>query len=194
MTASNIGGHNEIKFQTSYLFICCLVDLYGVYIRKFRYAGTGKQKNPLTDAYINELRGSTGIDKVQKGSALLKGVLGRLRKGGVLAFLADLRVSPNGIIVDFLGTKASVAPGMGMFAKQTNVPIFPAILIREGWTKHRLQIFEPILPDPELPKKADQQQLTQAVFVVIERAIRKHPEQWFWYNKRWILTPPSKEK
>lgn len=152
---------------------------------------TGRQKNPLVDVYINALRGATGIPKVQKGSALLKGVLGKLRKGGVLAFLADIRVSPNGIMVDFLGKEASVAPGMGLFAKQTKVPIFPVIIIREGWTKHRLQAFDPVWPDPELEKKPDQQRLTQAVFVVMEQVIRKYPEQWFWYNKSWILTPPS---
>jgi lauroyl/myristoyl acyltransferase len=152
---------------------------------------TGKQKNPLADAYINKLRGATGIPKVQKGSALLKGVLGNLRKGGVLAFLADLRVSSNGIMVDFLGKKASVAPGMGVFAKQTNVPIFPVIAIREGWAKHRLQVYEAVRPDPALAKKPDQERLTQAVFVVMEEAVRRYPEQWFWYNKNWILTPPD---
>jgi len=31
--------------------------------------------------------------------------------------------------------------------------------------------------------------MTQAIFDIIEAAIRTDPSQWFWYNKRWILDP-----
>jgi hypothetical protein len=31
--------------------------------------------------------------------------------------------------------------------------------------------------------------MTQEVFTLIEREILDRPEQWFWYNKRWILDP-----
>mgnify|MGYP006919536186 FL=1 len=31
--------------------------------------------------------------------------------------------------------------------------------------------------------------MTQAVLANVEAAIRRAPEQWFWYNKRWVLTP-----
>ena len=33
--------------------------------------------------------------------------------------------------------------------------------------------------------------MTQEVFTIMEQAIREMPEQWFWYNKSWILDPPS---
>jgi lauroyl/myristoyl acyltransferase len=150
---------------------------------------TGKQKNPLTDAYINKMRGSTGIPTVQKGSSLLRSVIRRLRQGNVLAFLADLRVAPNGILVTFLGQKASVAPGMALFAKQAGVPIIPTIVTREGWTRHRLIFHDPVRPDPEADKDEDRRRMTQEVFDLMTRAVREHPEQWFWYNKSWILEP-----
>jgi lauroyl/myristoyl acyltransferase len=79
---------------------------------------------------------------------------------------------------------------MAKFAKQTGVPIFPLIIRREGWTKHRLAFSDPILPDPEVSKAEDCVRMTQEVFDVIDKAVRETPEQWFWFNKRWILDPP----
>jgi lauroyl/myristoyl acyltransferase len=34
--------------------------------------------------------------------------------------------------------------------------------------------------------------MTKAVMKTIDAAIRRNPEQWFWYNGRWILDPVSK--
>ena len=151
---------------------------------------TGKQKNPRVDEALNKLRGATGIATVQRGSTLLRQVVTRLKKGQVLAFLADLRVSPTGTIVDFLGAQASVAPGMARFAKQTGVPIFPIVTRRVGWSRHHFVFSGPVFPDPDTPKAEDTDRMTQAAFDVIDEAIRETPEQWFWFNKRWILDPP----
>tara|TARA_B100000809_G_scaffold3883_1_gene4142 strand:+ start:827 stop:1771 length:945 start_codon:yes stop_codon:yes gene_type:complete len=155
---------------------------------------TGKQKNPLTDARLNEMRSSTGMSYVQVGSSMLKAVIRRLRDGGILAFQADLRVAKGGIEVDLLGTTASVAPGMAMFANQTNVPILPMLVTRHGWTRHKMEFQDPILPDPDSPKKEDQKRLTREMFVMVDKAVRDFPEQWFWYNKSWILAPVPDEQ
>ena len=48
--------------------------------------------------------------------------------------------------------------------------------------------------DPEVGKAEDCVRMTQEVFDVAEKAIRETPEQWFWFNKRWILDPPNYEK
>jgi KDO2-lipid IV(A) lauroyltransferase len=91
--------------------------------------------------------------------------------------------------VDFFGGRANVAEGTAVFARQTGVPIFPTIPIREGIVRHRIKILDPIWPDPSLEKKEDIRRLTQATLTAIEAEIRKRPELWFWYNKRWILDP-----
>jgi len=156
---------------------------------------TGRQKNPLVDRRLNEMRAATQIPLIQKGSSLLRSVIRRLRQGEVLAFLADLRVRKGGMMVEFLGKTASVAPGMALFAKQTRVPILPMIVTRVGWTRHRMEFLEPVWPDAELSKAEDQQRMTQIVFDHIDAAVRREPEQWFWFNKSWILAPvPGQDK
>lgn len=150
---------------------------------------TGKQKNPLVDAYINRLRGRTGIDTVQRGTSMIKGVLRRLKDGHLLAFLPDVRSPTEGVRVKFLSGEANVPAGAALFARQAGVPIIPAIVTRIGWATHNIHFCPPIWPDESMGKQEDWQRMTQKVFDDIDTAIRNHPEQWFWFNKRWILDP-----
>jgi len=157
---------------------------------------TGKQKNPIVDRYLNRLRGSTGIPTVQRGSALLKSVIRRLKNGEILGFMPDVRMRTEGVSVRFFGKEANVVGGMGLFARQTRSPIFPAVCTRLSWTHHRMRCLDPVWPDLTMDKQQDWQRMTQLVFNQIEAAIREQPEQWFWFNKRWILAPyvpPSPE-
>jgi KDO2-lipid IV(A) lauroyltransferase len=155
---------------------------------------TGTVKNPQVNAHIIEMRGRTGIPTVQRGSSLLKSVIHRLKGGGFLAFLADLRARWGGTIIHFLGHTTAAAPGMAKFAKQTGVPIIPITIRRVGWTRHRLTLADPVVPNADVGKAEDCVRMTQEVFDVVEGAIRETPEQWFWFNKRWILDPPNYEK
>lgn len=152
---------------------------------------TGAQKNRLVDAKLNAMRGATGIDCIPKssGSALFKQVFRRLKQGGVLTMLADLRQPYGGVDVDFLGSRASVVPGMGLFAKKCGVPVASSIITREGWVRHHLKVFPLVHPDEELSTESDVQRMTQIVFDHFDKAIRERPEQWFWYNKNWVLAP-----
>ena len=76
-----------------------------------------------------------------------------------------------------------------MFSRQTGAPILPAGLIREGWSRHRWKTFDPVRPDGSLDKQADWQRMTQKVLGLFDQFIREHPENYFWYNKRWVLDP-----
>lgn len=150
---------------------------------------TGKQKNPLVDAYINQLRGGTGISTIPRASNLLREVIRKLRLGGFLAFLPDVRAKTESLPIRFLGQEANVPAGMAVFAYQSDVPIIFGIITRVGWSQHRLKITELVYPDRNRPKQEEWQRMTQEIFSRIEAAVREQPEQWFWYNKRWILDP-----
>lgn len=150
---------------------------------------TGKQKNPLVDRYLNEMRGSTGIATIERGSSLLKSVVRRLRQGEVLGFQPDVRSATEGVRIRFLGQEANVVGGMALFAKMSDVPILTPISRRLTWTKHAFHLYPVVRPDPAVEKEQDWRRMTQEVFTYIEQEILDRPEQWFWYNKRWILDP-----
>ena len=106
-----------------------------------------------------------------------------------MAFLPDVRAKTDSLRIQFLGKEANVPAGMAVFAYQADVPIISGIVTRIGWSHHKIEIMGQIIPDRTRNKQEEWQRMTQAVFTNIESAIRRQPEQWFWYNKRWILDP-----
>ena len=89
---------------------------------------------------------------------------------------------------------ANVSPGGALFAVATGAPIVVAIMRRE----HGLHVFDHLAtlrPDPAATdRRAEAQRLTREVMKLLDDGIRRTPEQWFWYNKRWILQPAKKPK
>jgi KDO2-lipid IV(A) lauroyltransferase len=153
------------------------------------FSVAGKQRNPLFDHYLNSTRERSGMPILMRGASTLKQIIHRLRQGEMLALLPDVRMRTEAVKVRFLGKEANIGGGMAMFARHAGVPVFPVIVTRVGWTRHVGRIYPPIEPDPAADKHADAQRISQAVMDVISQAILAEPEQWFWYNKRWVLEP-----
>ncbi len=148
-----------------------------------------RQKNPFTDRHLNRMRGATGVETVLNDAGLLRNVIRHLRRGMMLAILPDVRSRTPALAIPFLGGVANLPAGAALFARQAEAPIYPAFISREGWARHRLQVYDPILPDPAADKRADWERMMRALMAVFDRCIRARPEQYFWYNKRWVLEP-----
>jgi len=155
------------------------------------FAIARKQKNPLVDQYINKMRQSFSLEILFKHRQIGKAVIDRIKQGKILAILPDIQVRRNGVTVDFLNGQATIAPGAAHFAQLTNAPIYPVVMRREGWTKHAVTLFDPILPNPDAAdKKEEQLRIMKELMAALSSEILLHPEQYFWYNKRWVVTVP----
>jgi KDO2-lipid IV(A) lauroyltransferase len=76
-----------------------------------------------------------------------------------------------------------------MLAVSTGAPIIIAVMRRENGL-HTFTHVDTIYPDPEAKdKKAEAIRLTTEVMSKLDAEIKKTPEHWFWFNKRWILEP-----
>lgn len=148
-----------------------------------------RQKNPLTDQLLNDMRNATGMEVLLNDSRILQNVVKKLKKGAVLAILPDVRSATEALPIDFLGGQANLGPGTAIFAQMAKCPIVPLVVIRKGWTQHEAKIFDPILPNPEADKAEDRLRIMQEVLAIFDAQIREHPEQYFWFNKRWVLDP-----
>lgn len=146
-----------------------------------------KQKNPLMNDYINKMRRTFSMEVLHREARMWKSVVDRIKNGKVLAILPDISVRAKGVTVDFLNGTATIAPGTALFAQLANCPIYPIFVHRVGWTKHDAVLLDPITPDPSLTKKEDQQRIMQEVMTALSTEICNTPEQYFWYNKRWVL-------
>lgn len=148
-----------------------------------------RQKNPLTDNLLNELRNTTGMEVVLNDSRILQNVVRKLKGGEILAILPDVRLPASDLQVDFLGGKSSLGPGTAIFAQMAKCPIVPLTVIRKGWTQHEAKVFPPIFPNPDADKTEDRRRIMQELMTLFEAQIREHPDQYFWFNKRWVLDP-----
>jgi KDO2-lipid IV(A) lauroyltransferase len=158
------------------------------------FSVAGKQRNPLFDDYLNSTREKSGMPILMRGASTLKDIIRRLKAGQMLAILPDVRMRTEAVKVRFLGKEANIGGGMAMFARHANVPVLPVIVTRVGWTRHVAQIYPPVWSDPALDKETDIQQMSQKVMDIVSDAIMAQPEQWFWYNKRWVLEPVEKDE
>ncbi len=159
--------------------------LWGVPIFNF----SGQQRNPLVNEYMNYLRASPGIDFVPRGSSVYRQAIRLLKSGRFCAIMPDVRMRSGGVEVDFLRGKANIGTGAAFFARMADVPIFPCVVTREGWSGHKIAIHPAISPDKSLDKTEDVSRMTRQLLKIMDEAVQKAPEQWFWYNRRWILDP-----
>jgi len=152
------------------------------------FSVAGKQKNPHVNAWMNRQR-ENGIKMLERGGGTLKQIIRLLRAGHAFAILPDVRMPSPDLALPFLGKTANLGRGMAMFAISANVPILPAFFTRTGWTKHEFIHFDPLFPDLSRDREEEARRLTAAVMAIVDKAVRENPDQWFWYNKRWVLTP-----
>ncbi len=145
-----------------------------------------RQRNPYVDAWMKRQYGS--IDVVERGNAsVMREILGILKAGRGFAILPDLRVPQPDVEVPFLNGAANVSHGGALFAVATGAPIVVAVMRRENGL-HTFDHLATLRPDPEAADRTEEaRRLTREAFKLLDAGIRKTPEQWFWYNKRWIL-------
>ncbi len=153
------------------------------------FSVAGRQRNPHMNALINRLRAGHGMEILERGSGTIRQIMNRIRTGQIFAILPDTRSFNPDLQVPFLGGVANLARGMASFAYTAHVPIVPLIVRREGRCHFSVEIFDEIWPDQTAGKEAECLRLTAGVAAIIDGAIRRTPEQWFWYNKRWVLDP-----
>lgn len=167
-------------------------DLAGVACSNFGFPlmAVGRpQNNPLFEAWLRRCRLNFQTVDRRHPSSFVR-VAHHLKSGGVFAILPDVRHNKPGVSVTVFGKpNVQLGKGLAKFSRMANVPVLTFIMERLDASHHRLHLGEPILPDLDAPADLDARRITQQVWDLFEKQIRARPEQWFWHNRRWILTP-----
>lgn len=152
------------------------------------FAIAARQRNPKIDAWMRRQYGD--IEVVYRGSSrVLVEIKEKLEAGRAFAILPDLRVPQKDVEVDFLGGRANVSHAGAMFAVRCGSPIVVAVMHREKG-RHVFDHIATLRPDRAAKdRKAEAARLTREAMRLLDERIRRRPEDWFWYNKRWILEP-----
>lgn len=158
------------------------------------FAIAARQRNPYVEAWMQRHYGSD-IEVLTRGSAtVLQDIRARIAAGRAFAILPDLRVPYPDTAVHFLNGTANVSHGGAMFAVTTGAPVVVAIMRRENGM-HTFDHIATLRPNPDAPDRREEaKRIMREAMALIDEGVRKTPDQWFWYNSRWILQPPKKSK
>jgi KDO2-lipid IV(A) lauroyltransferase len=140
---------------------------------------------PPLDRVLSALRTRFGSEIIPKQRGA-RHIMQDLRKGRPVAILLDQNVDwYEGVFVDFLGKTACTNKGLALIALKTGAPVVPAFTVRRNDGGYRLVLEKPLLPRITGDKIRDIEENTALYASTITGIIRKYPDQWFWFHRRW---------
>ncbi len=144
------------------------------------------QPNRVYSDFMNELRRGVGQEIFARGTKEILGCVRAMKKGRMLGLIADQDGGYNGIFVPFFGKMASTPNGPAYFARKFHAPIVPIFIIRKpSGFGHQVFVEDPIYYEYTGDDKADDYKVTLKMTQTVEKIIRKHPDNWIWFQHRW---------
>jgi KDO2-lipid IV(A) lauroyltransferase len=143
-------------------------------------------EEPEFDALLVGLRRRFGSSTIARGApGAARDLLRTLRRGGCLGIVIDQDTKVDGVWVPFFGRLAYTPVGAADLVRRLGAIPLPTFAERQPDGSHVVRFH----PPPELPE--DPVAATAALTRPIEDQVRRHPEQWVWFHRRWRRQPPE---
>jgi KDO2-lipid IV(A) lauroyltransferase len=121
-------------------------------------------------------------------SASMIAIAKALKAGKSVSLAIDQVVQPpNGVVVDFFGHPTAATKAIAMLKLKYNPLIVPIFITRVGREQFRIEVDAIVetVHEEGSPSEEKVVVMTQQYYNVIEKQIRKRPEQWLWFYNRW---------
>lgn len=142
--------------------------------------------DPALFDLLRRHRARGGVTLLRPDEATL--AYGALRRGEVLAIVADRAIVRPGIEVAFCGGRRRMPIGPAAFARRAGAPVVVASMVRRpSGPPFYLGVTEPArLPGPS------PEEMTALVAQDFSRLLHAHPDQWFVFQPDWLApqAPP----
>ncbi len=151
--------------------------------------------NPFVDRLVNGYRTRSGNEIIAKKDSLRE-IVKTLRANGSIGILIDQNTTLDaGVFADFFNIPACTTTSLATIALRTGATVVPGVLIWDDrLQKHRLRFEPPVELIQTGDWKSDIVRNTAAFNQVLEKLVRKHPDQWLWVHRRWKTRPPGEEE
>jgi Kdo2-lipid IVA lauroyltransferase/acyltransferase len=150
-----------------------------------------RQGNLLVDARLDQLRRNLGVETITQREAPSR-VPRLLRRNQVIGIVGDQDARRAGVFVPFFGRPASTHRGPALFALKFDAAVFACVARRLPGREVRYEVSGqrvPVVRTGDL--EADVTALTAEIAARLEGEVRKAPEQYFWFHRRWKSSPRS---
>jgi KDO2-lipid IV(A) lauroyltransferase len=141
-------------------------------------------RSPVLQEVLKGVRGAYGVETIWRSDRSgVKRLIERLRQGGVVAALIDQDTRVESSFVPFFGTPAKTPNALVALGKRCNARFIKAFLFQTG--PHHFEIFAEEIP----PGHTSDDAILAEYNTRLEGLIRRFPEQWVWFHKRWRSQP-----
>ncbi len=145
-------------------------------------------RNRLVDRFVNANRLRAGLTVVYAREAVRRATRS-LHIGRAVGFLADQSLlNLASTYVPFFGRPAKTPRGPAVFALRWNVPMLFGVALRQPSGRYVLS-FERIEVRDTGDRERDVDRVVQAYTHMLERWVRRAPEQYLWHHRRWKRQP-----
>ena len=139
--------------------------------------------NKVFDKFANKYRGLLGNSTVPMEHSV-RASISTLRENGIVALLPDQSSAKESLPARFFGTDVPTFQGPSLFALRTRAAVQFGFLIRKDDGNYRLHLHEIEYSDLKDVSEAAAAELTQRHVNALEEFIRRYPENWLWFHKR----------
>jgi KDO2-lipid IV(A) lauroyltransferase len=148
------------------------------------------QSNIFVDKMMNDIRTHQGFNTISRDGMAFRAVLKALKRNEFVAILSDQDASHQGCFVPFFGRLASTPKGAALFASRTNCNLIIALGIRQNDGVMKVEFTQVPLPNTG-DEERDIEIINTFYSKKLEDIVRKYPEQWFWFHRKWNTHPKN---
>ena len=138
-----------------------------------------QQNNQGSDTFFKELRGMSGFEHIYRKEPIEK-MYRVLNEGKMLGLVSDQDAKTNGVFIDFLNHPASTPKGAALFHLKTKAPMVFVSCMEQSPNNYEVNCEKVISKSGDSVKD-----ITQRYSTMLEETIKQHPEQYFWWHRRW---------
>jgi KDO2-lipid IV(A) lauroyltransferase len=120
----------------------------------------------------------------------LKIMISTIKQNRIVGILLDLNAKwHQGVFVDFLGRQSCTNKGLALMTLKMETPIVPVFSVRREDGLYHITLGEEINLIRTGNRIADVEDNTALFTSIIQTNVKKHPDQWLWFHRRWKTLP-----
>ena len=144
-------------------------------------------RDPRIDDLLVSVRRASGVKTLHRDLGV-RPILQALRDGCTIGLLIDQDTDVDGCFVPFFGRPTFTTRAPGVLHLATRAPVFTLFCVRED-DGYRVIVEPPLPPAPEGLRGEAKEAAIRAVVAEasqrIEAVVRRWPDQWVWWHRRW---------
>jgi KDO2-lipid IV(A) lauroyltransferase len=145
---------------------------------------TQTQKSKGSQKFFNKIRSFPNISLIPRTGGR-KQMLQVLDEYKFLGLASDQNAGKHGIKIPFFGKPASIPKGAALFHIKTGMPIIVGFCILSSDLKYKLQLRKLDIESIPDNKEDAVLKIHTEYSQLLENEIKKHPEQYFWFHRKW---------